>query len=777
MKKIFTKRSFFRVILFSNLVMLIVPLSVAAILYSNYSKALTGQAEVYHSSALKQAEQIIGERLGGIEQSLLRLTLEPQVRRFINDTVIDSERRYYLVKLSEHLNVVRTSNNYIYDLFVYYPKSELIVTTTSTSSPAVYYEQNYSQSSISYSKWLKSLSAKNTLKYENMDSVVVDSLGNKEVLALTQSVNNTGNNDAYATIVVLVNAEKIKQLLMNIAAVDSGAVYLLDEYSSPILSLGQTDMLAQLEGKSLPELGKVNVNSANQDYSIFTEKSTSSKWRLMSIVSTDHMMHEVKQTQYKYLLISVAAVLISLLIAYRSAGISYRPVKQLVAGLKQKAGYEQKEKDKPLANELEFIETFTDEIIRGRDQVKQLLKEQEPALRTNLLTQLIKGGILPGELNKYSPQSLGIDLQHRYFAILLIRIDQYPSSAWEERHYAKFVTGNVIEHLCASFGKAYITELDPDRLALLLNVPKMEEWDQLRERLIEAAVQTTEFVRQRFAIETSVGIGQFHAELNGVHISFREALQALDYQLIQGRALVVHASQLPQGTAELNYSYSLEMEMALLQAIKLGDGMKTQQLLEDIFQSNIHSEAMSLQMSKCLFFDIMSTAFKVLNQLSLPIDQIFSQQNPYDQLHECRSIAEMQTVTVHLFTAICSHIQTNQTGRAKELRRAIITYMEENYADPDLSLSKLAEVFQLNASYLSNLFKEQIGDNFMALLGQLRIDAAKTLLDNEKLTVQEIAKQVGYTNSNTFIRNFKKYTDTTPGEYREQLRKVIYELE
>ncbi|MFD0715429.1 helix-turn-helix domain-containing protein [Paenibacillus sp. GCM10027626] len=770
MKRLFIKRSFFRIILYSNLIMLVVPLTAALYLYSGYSDALTEQASIYHSNALKQAEQIIEERLGGIEQSILRLTLEPQVRRFMNDTAINAERRYYLVKLSEQLNSIRNSNSYIYDIFIHYPKSELIVTTTNTADQAFFYHQFYLKSSLSFEDWLKSLTVKNTLKYAQLDTFMFESLGNKEVLTLTQSVGYTGNNDSYATIVFLINADKIRQLLTNIAAVDSGAVYLLDDQNKPLLALGQTDMLAYLPpGNALADKsGK--VTAAGNEYSVFTERPQKARWKLMSMIQTDQIMREVKQNKLKFMLISALAVLISLLIAYRAARMSYKPVKKLVMGLKAKAGFEQDKLEKQLANELDFIENFTDEVIRDRDQVNLVLKEQVPTLRSNLLTQLMKGNMLASELSKYSPQSLGVELPYALFAVLLIRIDEYHSDSWEEQRYAKFVSGNVIEHLCAAFGKAYVADLDPDRLGLLLNVPGDYKLDDLKQSLAEAANQTTEFIGQRFSIHTSIGIGNFHPELVGIHLSFREALQAIDYQLIQGRNAVVHTQELPPRSAELNYSYSFEMEMALFQAIKLGDSQKTQQLLEDIFRSNPNSDAMSLQMSKCLFFDVMSTAIKVLNQLSLPLEQIFGDHNPYDELYACRSIAQMQTVTVHIFTSICGHVQMNQTSRSDGLRRSIIEYMEKNYADPDMSLSKLAEAFQLNASYLSNLFKEQVGDNFIVMLSQLRVEAAKALLMDQALTIQNIAKRVGYSNSNTFIRNFRKVTGATPGEFREQNR-------
>ena len=52
-------------------------------------------------------------------------------------------------------------------------------------------------------------------------------------------------------------------------------------------------------------------------------------------------------------------------------------------------------------------------------------------------------------------------------------------------------------------------------------------------------------------------------------------------------------------------------------------------------------------------------------------------------------------------------------------------------------------------------------------IASTRIDRAKHLLKEENLSIGEIAEQVGFVNSHTFIRCFKKGENITPGKYRE----------
>lgn len=66
------------------------------------------------------------------------------------------------------------------------------------------------------------------------------------------------------------------------------------------------------------------------------------------------------------------------------------------------------------------------------------------------------------------------------------------------------------------------------------------------------------------------------------------------------------------------------------------------------------------------------------------------------------------------------------------------------------------------------MFKEAFGENFGDFVQQLRINKAKRLLIESDISQQEIANLVGYSNSITFGRMFKRVVGMTPGEYRKQ---------
>jgi YesN/AraC family two-component response regulator len=99
--------------------------------------------------------------------------------------------------------------------------------------------------------------------------------------------------------------------------------------------------------------------------------------------------------------------------------------------------------------------------------------------------------------------------------------------------------------------------------------------------------------------------------------------------------------------------------------------------------------------------------------------------------------------------------------------------MEEHFYNPDLSLDYLSERFQLNAKYLSQLFKEQFGENFLDFLTMVRVEHAKHMLLNTKSSIQEIGDKVGYTNAVTFRRVFRRMEGISPADFRNLKSKRI----
>lgn len=97
--------------------------------------------------------------------------------------------------------------------------------------------------------------------------------------------------------------------------------------------------------------------------------------------------------------------------------------------------------------------------------------------------------------------------------------------------------------------------------------------------------------------------------------------------------------------------------------------------------------------------------------------------------------------------------------------QAIARYLQEHLAE-DVSLSVLAEEFHMSAQYISQLFKSEIGVNFLAYLTNIRMERAKNLLLSTPLSIAEVSEQAGYGDYRVFTKAFKKSEGITPSQYR-----------
>ena len=98
---------------------------------------------------------------------------------------------------------------------------------------------------------------------------------------------------------------------------------------------------------------------------------------------------------------------------------------------------------------------------------------------------------------------------------------------------------------------------------------------------------------------------------------------------------------------------------------------------------------------------------------------------------------------------------------------AIASYLQIHYKNPELSLELLAEQFSVSVQYLSHEFKNKTGAGLQDYLCRIRVEHAKSLLlRNPQLSVAQIGEAVGFHNSQTFIRSFKRMESVTPGQYR-----------
>lgn len=77
-----------------------------------------------------------------------------------------------------------------------------------------------------------------------------------------------------------------------------------------------------------------------------------------------------------------------------------------------------------------------------------------------------------------------------------------------------------------------------------------------------------------------------------------------------------------------------------------------------------------------------------------------------------------------------------------------------------------AAALRYSDAYFCKLFKQCFKVNFSAYLNEYRVNKARQLILDPRLSLKDIGAAVGYSDSNYFTRVFKRLTGQTPSEYR-----------
>ena len=147
--------------------------------------------------------------------------------------------------------------------------------------------------------------------------------------------------------------------------------------------------------------------------------------------------------------------------------------------------------------------------------------------------------------------------------------------------------------------------------------------------------------------------------------------------------------------------------------------------------------------------------------------QLFHQTKPTDSIILYSNIKQNLACTPTPALDISREVP-DEKNINKDVIQEIQNFICCHYAE-NISLNSLAEQFYLHPNYLSRLFKEKTGHNFVEYLTEIRMEKVKELLRSSNKKIIEICDMTGYDNPRYFSKVFKQYTGMTPREYRDTL--------
>ena len=120
---------------------------------------------------------------------------------------------------------------------------------------------------------------------------------------------------------------------------------------------------------------------------------------------------------------------------------------------------------------------------------------------------------------------------------------------------------------------------------------------------------------------------------------------------------------------------------------------------------------------------------------------------------------------MYIFTEISNRVQKEHKDRANNTYTEIMNFISEHFTE-DISLQDIANEFDISVTYAGKLISSHLNIGFKSYLNSLRINRAKEiLLSQPQIKISALPEMLGYNNSVTFLRVFKKYEGISPSEF------------
>lgn len=159
--------------------------------------------------------------------------------------------------------------------------------------------------------------------------------------------------------------------------------------------------------------------------------------------------------------------------------------------------------------------------------------------------------------------------------------------------------------------------------------------------------------------------------------------------------------------------------------------------------------------------------FDVLEQLTRILPEYSETENFYSIISEIWSLSGKKAFFIQTLSGIQFLANFANTDNKSKLISVIDQVINQNFTNPQLSLTFISEAVGKTSAYISNFYKQETNRNINDVITRKRIEYAKKLLEETDLKTYHIAEEVGYADCSYFTKIFKKNVGVSPKQYRD----------
>ncbi len=427
---------------------------------------------------------------------------------------------------------------------------------------------------------------------------------------------------------------------------------------------------------------------------------------------------------------------------------------------------------KPISGDdlLRELDLLRDKIIKSKEeralkeQFRKEMEENDRRERSELFKSLVSGDSSVPELLEKA-QKLGMDLSAMWYNIILLftksehhEIEEYSKSSVtvDER-----INEIAYEMGCISFDR----DLE-GRAILIMGDSEEKITDTQNDMIAKIEDVLSDYGHVRY----SGGIGKAVNRLSRLNESFEDAGCALANRFFVTGSGFYRANRHTGEDRMTDASF----DMSNIDAKRIDKNNVTKFLkfgnLDEIpfyveeFVGSVGSDAFnSYIFRQYIAMDVFFAVSAFVEELPPRKKTDAITEVTKDSLENVESVKEYISGIIESAIRCRDSIASN---RYMEIVDEAVKYIEENFADEDLSLNQLASHVNVSPNHLSTIFSQQTGHTFIKYLTEYRMNKAKELLKCTSMRSSEISEAVGYKDPHYFSYMFKKTVGMTPTNYR-----------
>jgi len=712
---------------------------------------------------LKQVDQKIEVAFRQTEKDLLTLMNDLEFVYFMYDSYTDEGQKYsnfygLNTKLREFIN----TNPQFSSIFVYSAVSGHLLTDKAymKDTPLVHnWLGSYLDMPV-YFKWLTTHQISEGNAY-------------KDVITLVRSY-PTISGPGYRKGMVAVNInEKVIYDMVNAVYEDRkiGHMFIIDSDGNIVTHDDKTQIYRNIQ--ELPHIKSVLAKKGSGTFtdelggvrqSIFYRDANYTGWKLISIVPESQIYEPLRVTRNLLIALAVCMIMLAVIVLFYVNRWTFRPLHQLIG--KVSGTYQFTHPQGRTNAGLPYLESVFDQLLMDREHLEQHVRDSKPVLKWRLMMDMLIGYRTDYLAVRHHLAFVGAHLfPDRYLVCTAeIRKEGIALRALDETLYT-YVFCNVAEEMINMENAGMAIDVGGGRAAVILSFAEGDA-EQNHMRALAIMEQNIDMMKKQFNLDVTVGVGRGYREMKDIPKSYDESQKALHYKIVFGGRAVISIEDL-QPLDSQDYYRLIRMADRITDALKLTDSAKLEAYVQETFREATDRN-LSPDLIRQLSFDLIVKSVQSVSSTGIDLNESMSQlEKMYELINRSGNLKEMERFVFQFLEEMASKIKVrrNQRGSNDTIERILI-YIGDHFQENDLTLDKLAHEFQLSSTYISKQFKEYTESNFIDYLIAVRMNASQKHLAGTDMKVNEIAEAVGYQNTRSFIRTFKKFTGMTPLEYR-----------